>query len=187
MFYRDKYYKGKWGVVDTSDGIVEYYKNSDIASFNITIASEVPFDVAENLTHRMNNKLIRLHHVGDVVEFFRSYTIPRINMLLDKDEIIAEVVSTFDYLETAGFIVFALKSSKNRLVLYMIDDYGNFRIMMVEKDYLVASKYPAAKGYFFNRKYNLDLDENTVYLIVYSKDKKMHFIELATLTEVIPC
>lgn len=180
MFYRRNIIDGKVGVVDTQDGVCEYYTEDELNKFGVDILPNLPADFYPSLEHRMSKKLYYMATRGEASTFFSNYCLPSI----DSKSIILELIKCWDYNETHGLMVFAIRVKNGVAILVVREDGYNWSAILAGS--WRFSYYPIGSGRLFNilfkRVMNIDtaLDENLLYILCY-KDNKANLIRIRDL------
>lgn len=180
MFYIRHTLNGKLGIVDTQDGVCEYYTEDELKQFGVEISPNLPADFYSSLEYRMSKKLYYMATRGDASSFFSTYCLPSI----DSKSVILELIKCWDYNEIYGLMVFALKVKRGVAILVVREDGYNWSAIL--EGSWRFSYYPIGSGRLFNilfkRVVNIDtaLDESLLYILCY-KDNKANLIRIKDL------
>lgn len=169
MFYKRNYKNDKWGIVDTDDGVCEYYSDSELSLppfSELNIQDNIDLDLASRLSYNMNKKLYYMCYKGEVDEFFKTYALPTLDSKFSKNSYIKQVYKCFNYAETEGFFILVLDiyvSDTNTVykAIYIVRDDGFSRMVVLPKDNWRMSLYPIGSGYMYNLLFKKVLDLNT--------------------------
>lgn len=171
MFYRRNVIDDKVGVVDTQDGICEYYTEDELIQFGVVIESSLPSDMYSSLSYRMNRKLYYMATRGEASSFFNNYCLP----CLDCKGTILGLLKCWDYNETHGLMVLAVEMDRGIAIVVVREDGHSWNATLAGS--WRFSYYPIGSGRLFNilfkRVVNIEtnLDENLLYILCYRRNK----------------
>ena len=177
MFYVRNIIGDKLGIVDTSDGVCEYYSDNEIKSFGVKIADSISKEDISSLDYKMNKKLYYMCSKGEESEFFSKYCIPTFDCKIGKSSRILGVYKRFDYADRFGLqvLILDLETIKgNAKGLYVVREDGESWSGILEGSDWRTSFYPCGSGYLYNLLFkrnlglDLNLDENILFMLFYN-------------------
>ena len=181
MFYIKNKINNEYGIVDSEDGVCEYFSEDYIRDNFAQIVIEKQPVVTEKHEYKMRNKLLRSCKYGGVEDFFKLYSLPSIDSVLFTNSVyIEEICKCYDYSETKGYYI--LRSTLRNCETN--DLVGTILIRIHENKDLVfklfninfrSSYIPCANGTYYNYlmkiRYNIlssNLRDSHLYLLCYS-------------------
>ena len=181
MFYKRNIINGKIGVVDTQDGVCEYYTQEELDSFGVVIEPFLPTDFKQSLSIRMLKKLYYMASRGEVSEFFSKYCLP----CVDSIDTILGLIKYWSYHETNGLIVLALQVERGVCILVIREDGYSWNATLCGS--WRFSYYPIGSGRLYNILFkrvlglDINLDENLLYILCYSSTGSANIIRVKDL------
>lgn len=183
MFYlsSSSYYRNKFGVVDTKDGVVEYITKQDLLKYqqqgiNIVMQGYETSTEFRNLDARMIRTFYRETVRGNANDFLSNHALPSYDFSLNSNNVVRKgILKLYDYKDTKGFyvVVFKLQS------LSVAGDFFNIAILRENSlfawdvvsscDTLKFGEYPCGSGLLHQNvdKRDYGLNNDDLYLRLY--------------------
>lgn len=173
MFYLRNKIGNKLGIVDTKDGICEYYTEEELKSFGVQIQRGISLEQLGNLPNVMNKKLYYFCNREEPSEFINKYCLPNADIILGENRGIKGVYKYCNYNETKGFNIVVFNIDDGKLI-YIIDGLGNYNYYELKGANWKLNFYPAGSGRLFNLLFKrclnkkLNLIEDSLYMLWYN-------------------
>lgn len=182
MFYKRNYKDSKWGIVDTDDGVCEYYSDSELSLppfSELNIQDSIDSDLVSRLSYNMNKKLYYMCCRGEADEFFKAYALPMLDSKFSKTSYVKQVYKCFNYADIECFFILVLdvyvtETNTVYKAIYIVREDSFSRMVVLPKDSWRMSLYPIGSGYTYNLLFkraldlNIGLDSNYLFMLFYT-------------------
>lgn len=183
MFYIRNKINGKYGVVDTKDGVCEYYKPSEVAQIATQLDIKEHADYESSEVQYFSTKAVRKLYrdllrgsVGK--DYFDGLACPELDKIIaHKEGYYFSIDKQYNYGDTHGFFLLLLHIIGDGVirgtVFVNIDEFGRLRYRVYNEN-LTTRYYPAMSGYGYNNLVQKgtgvfpNLEGETIYLLVYN-------------------
>lgn len=200
MFYIRNNVCGKLGIVDTKDGVCEYYTPSEVnqISLQIDLKRVADYNDPEMLrfSEKMCRKLYRELARGAVGQhYFDGLAFP----LLDTKvtgivDCTFSVDKIYNYGDTHGFYLLVLHVLQAGLIIgtvfINVNEFGTVSLR-VYKENLETRYYPALSGVAYNQLVRRtvgvfpNLASNDIYMLVYDVSKEMAYFLNSVIFDIV--
>lgn len=182
MFYLANYFMGKYGVVDTKDGVIEYINESDFKKYksSLNILTQGWYEGTDDfsaLERRMVHKLYMESNRGNIQDFLDNHVLPFYDFkLFNKGLIRKDLRKFYAYNETLdlNILVFDLFSIHDKKlysnIVLSYNESMKVSNIFCNADMLSFDKCSCGSGFYHeNRdKKVYGLSPDTLYLRLYN-------------------
>lgn len=200
MFYVRNKRNGKLGLVDTKDGVCEYYTPSEVnqISMQLDIKRSVDYNDSEvqHFSEKMVRKLYRdLIHGSVGQNYFDGLAFPVLDSLIsNKEGYYLSIDKQYNYGDTNGFFLLLIhiigEGVVKGTVFVNVTEFCSIRYK-VYNEVLVTRYYTSMSGYGYNNLLRRNtgvypnFDSESIYLLVYNLNTKMAYFLSSVTFDVV--
>lgn len=200
MFYIRNRKNGKLGVVDTKDGVCEYYTPSEVAqiSMQLDIKKSVDYNDSEiqYFSDKMVRKLYRDLLRGSVGQnYFDGMAFPVLDSIIaHKDGYYLSIDKMYNYGDTHGFFLLLIhiigEGVVKGTVFVNVNEFGRIHYR-VYNELLTTRYYTSMSGYGYNNLVRQNsgvfpnLASDNLYLLVYNLNTEMAYFLSSVTFDIV--
>lgn len=200
MFYIRNRKNGKLGVVDTKDGVCEYYTPSEVAqiSMQLDIKKSVDYNDSEiqYFSDKMVRKLYRDLLRGSVGQnYFDGVAFPVLDSVITHNEgYYLSIDKMYNYGDTHGFFLLLIhiigEGVVKGTVFVNVNEFGRIHYR-VYNELLTTRYYPSMSGYGYNNLVRQNsgvfpnLASDNLYLLVYNLNTEMAYFLSSVTFDIV--